>query len=229
MYKYIVLDFGKVIVTPTTGNWDITPTFLKLIDIEKIDKKKYLKYRKKYGYILSEKVKTLEEEYDMFFRFYSSILKKSDPNYNEEIVKKIAHDRTYKNDKYTLYNTITSELKKLKKKSKLLLLTDSWPCTLNYLKENNLLNYFDKIYISSFYGVEKKDKVLFDYPIKDFNIKKGQALFIDDNELNLDNAKEKGFDVLLIDREKIVNKSKYKIINSLLEIDKRGDKHELLK
>ena len=101
---------------------------------------------------------------------------------------------------------------------KLILLTDNWPCAINYLKEFDLYDYFDKIYISSIYGVEKKDKTLFDYPIHEFNIKPGEALFIDDNELNLDNAKEKGFEVLLMDRENIIKDSKYEIINSLYNL-----------
>ena len=40
MKKYIILDFGKVLAYPTTGNWDITPKFLELIDINKIDMNK---------------------------------------------------------------------------------------------------------------------------------------------------------------------------------------------
>ena len=215
-YKYIILDFGKVIVAPTTGNWDITPKFLELIDINKIDIDKFKIIREKYGNILSEKVTTLEEEYNMFLRFYEPILKEF--GYSKDIAEKIAYDRTYSFDKYTLYDNIYEELDDLKKKYKLLLLTDNWPCANNYLKEYNLYNYFDKIYISSFYGVEKKDKLLFDYPINEFNIKPKEALFIDDNELNLDNAKEKGFDVMLMDRENIIKGSKYKIINNLKNI-----------
>ena len=46
-YKYTILDFGKVIVKPTTGNWDITPKFLELIDINKIDVDKF-KYGNKF-------------------------------------------------------------------------------------------------------------------------------------------------------------------------------------
>ena len=64
------------------------------------------------------------------------------------------------------------------------MLSDNWPCVIPYMKENKIYHYFDKIYVSSIYGVEKKDKVFFDYPLKDFNIKPGEALFIDDNELN---------------------------------------------
>ncbi len=35
--KYIILDFGKVLAYPTTGNWDLTPRLLELIDIKKLD------------------------------------------------------------------------------------------------------------------------------------------------------------------------------------------------
>jgi len=218
-YKYLVLDFGKVLVAPTTGDWDMTPKFYELIDVNKIDLEKFNVIRKKYSYILSEKLITLDEEYDMFIRFYDSILSELHlPNYNKEISKLIAYDRTYNHTKYTLYNSIYDELDKLKGKYKLILLTDNWPCVNYYLKEFKLDHYFEKVYISSVYETLKKDKLFFDYPIKDFNIKKGEALFIDDTEVNLDAAREKGFDVLLMDREKIVHNSKYKIINDLYDI-----------
>ena len=107
-YKYIVLDFGKVIAAPTTGNWDITPKFLELIDINKIDINKLKELRNEYGSILSEKIVTLEEEYDMFVRFYEPILKEF--GYSKDIAEKIAYDRTYHFDKYTLYENIYDEL-----------------------------------------------------------------------------------------------------------------------
>ena len=206
-YKYIALDFGKVIAGPTTGHWDITPKFLELIDINTIDIDKLNEVMEKHGHILGEKVTNLEEEYDMHLRFYDLVL--TEFNYKKEIAEKIAYDITYNYDKFFLYNNIYDELQKLKDKYHLFLVTDNWPCVIYYLKEYNLYDYFDNVYISSFYGVEKKDKVLFDYPINELNIKPGEALFIDDNELNLDNAKEKGFDVMLMDIENgIKNSSK---------------------
>lgn len=36
-YQYLILDFGKVIAMQSTGNWDITPKFLELVDINKIN------------------------------------------------------------------------------------------------------------------------------------------------------------------------------------------------
>ena len=215
-YKYIILDFGKVIAKPTTGNWDITPKFLEFIDIKKIDIEKLKELRKKYDSILSEKVTTLEEEFNMFVRFYESILKAF--GIPKEIIEKISYDRTYNSDKYTLYDNVQDELKSLKEKYKLILLTDNWPSVIDYLKEYDLYDDFEKIYISSIYGVEKKDKVLFNYPIKELNIRPNEALFIDDNEFNLDISLEKGLDVMLMDREKKVKDSKYQIINNLCNI-----------
>ena len=132
-YKYIILDFGKVIAKPTTGNWDITPKFLEFTDIKKIDIEKLKELRKKYDSILSEKVTTLEEEFNMFVRFYESILKAF--GIPKEIIEKISYDRTYNSDKYTLYDNVQDELKSLKEKYKLILLTDNWPSVIDYLKE----------------------------------------------------------------------------------------------
>ena len=158
---------------------------------------------------------TLEEEYDMFVRFYDNILNEINyPNYHE-ISEKIAYNRTYEFDKYKLCENVKEELESLRKKYILILLTDNWPCVYDYLKKYDLDKYFEKIYVSSIYGVEKKDGVFFDYPIKDFNIRPGDALFIDDTETNLDVAKDKGLDVLLMDRENKVNNSKYQIIHDL--------------
>jgi len=218
-YKYIILDFGNVIVTPTTGDWHMTPKFRELIDVNKLDMNKYNEMYQKYCYLLSEKLITQEEEYDMFIRFYDGILSNVDyPNYNKEIAKEIAYDRTYNNSKYTLCNNIHNELSKLKEKYILLMLTDNWPCVIPYLKDNNLYDYFDKVYISSVYQALKRDGKFFDYLISDYNIKPGEALFIDDTESLLDVGKEKGLDVLLMDRLNTVSESKYKIIHNLTEI-----------
>ena len=212
-YKYIILDFGKVIASPSTGNWDMTPKFQKLIDMNNFDVDKFKNLRKEYGDILSEKLTTLGEEYDMFYRFYYSILSKMD--ISDDVIKEIARNRTYEFDKYSLYDNVFNELKSLKEKYHLIMLTDNWPCVLEYLKEYNLGEFFEKVYVSSFYGVEKKEKEFFNYPIREFNIKPGEAIFIDDNESNLDVALTCGLDVKLMDRELQVKESKYEIIHNL--------------
>lgn len=215
-YKYLILDFGNVLVTPTTGDWHMTPKFLELIDINKLNMDKYNEMFDKYKHLLSEKLLTMEEEYDMFIRFYDGILSNVDyPGYTKEIACEIAYDRTYNNSKYTLCDNVVEELSKLKDKYTLLMLTDNWPCVIPYMKDYNLYDFFDKIYISSVYHELKRDGLFFDHPINDYNIKPGEALFIDDTESLLDVAKEKGLDCILMDRYKNNVNSKYKVINDL--------------
>lgn len=216
MIKYIILDFGKVIAGPTTGNWFMTPCFLENVDINLIDKNKFMEALNKYGYLKDRKITTLEEEYECFYKFYSSVLKEINyPKYSDEIAKNIAYNFTYQNDKYTFYENIEKELEELNKKYIVILLTDNWPCVNRILDEIDFTKYFSKVYVSSIYGKQKKDIVLFDYPINDFNIKENEAIFIDDNEALLDIAKTKKLDVRLMDREGSIKNSKYNIISNL--------------
>lgn len=218
-YKYIILDFGKVLAGPTTGNWFITPKFMEVIDMSLVDNDRLNYAFNKHNEIISRKMLTQEKEYNNFFELYSLVLQEINyPKYNEDIVHEIAYNFTYGSDKYTFYDGIKEELDKLRKKYKLILLTDNWPCIEKILHNKKLTKYFEKIYISSYYGTQKKYGTFFEYPINDFNIKMHEALFIDDNEENLMKAEEKGLDVLLMDRGNKVNDSKYKKINNLLGI-----------
>lgn len=214
--KYIILDFGNVLFYPVTGNWFITPSFYEDLSNYNIDESVFLSNINKYSYILNKKIITLDEEYNMFYNFYKNVL--SDFNVDDNIISKIAYDFVYSDDKYNLYDGVIDELEGLKNTYKLILLSDNWPCMYRILKHNNIDKYFDKMYSSSDYGVKKEDGILFDYPINEFNIKAGEAIFIDDNESLLDVAVTKGLIVRHMDRESIIINSKYKRINNLKNI-----------
>lgn len=86
--------------TQKTGSWNITEKFKELIDVNKLDKKKLEKETQKYKDILSEKINTKEEEYDMFIRYYDGILNGMNiKGYTKNISEKIAYDRTYNTKK----------------------------------------------------------------------------------------------------------------------------------
>lgn len=217
--KYLILDFGKVLAGPTTGHWFITPKFLELVDMNYVNDLELSLAIEKYNYILSRVMKNQEEEYHDFCEFYECVLKEIKyPKYSNVIVHDIAYNFVYSDDKYTFYDNVLEELKILKNKYKLILLTDNWPCIDSILEKHDLVKYFEKIYVSSYYGVLKKEGIFFDYPLKDFFISDGEALFVDDSEENLVAAEKKGLDVLLMDREKIVSHSDYEIIHTLLDI-----------
>ena len=96
---------------------------------------------------------------------------------------------------------------------------DNWPCVYHLLKDQKLDQYFDKLYVSSIYGEEKKDGRFFDFPIEDYGIKEKEALFVDDNEQLLDIAFTKGYEVRRMDREHEKTLSKHKVIHHLRNLE----------
>ena len=214
--KYVILDFGKVLFKPTTGHWFITPKFIELVDINKINIDEFNNNIKLFDDILARKVVTQEEEYNLFYDFYSNLLKSINySDYSDELAQALAYDITYNDTKYTIYDDTIESLNYLSSKYKLLLLTDNWPCVHNILKKYDIEKYFEKVYVSSEYGYEKKDKIFFDYPINDYNIKNGEGLFIDDNDNLLSIAESKGLEVMLMDRENKNIDTNHRVIHDL--------------
>lgn len=220
MLKYIILDFGRVLAYPPTGYWQITPKFLKLIDINKVGIEKMKNAIKKYNSIIScgLNIKNCKEEYECMLEFYKQVLYECNINNYLNLATEIAYNFVYEFDKYKLFDDVKETLCELSNNYKLILLSDNWPSVIEYMKQEDIYKFFEKIYVSSIYGQEKKDGLFFDNPINDFNIKQGEAVFIDDNEKLLDIAVIKGLDVRLMDRENKISDSKYKVLNALKEI-----------
>lgn len=213
--KYLVLDFGNVLGYAPTGEWFWTSEFQKYVDMNKVSKEDLQKGIADNAKWLNMKMTTLEEEYEYFTNFYTGVLKGINYPNAEEIGEKVAYDFAYKDNKFGIFEEAKEELEKLQDKYELILLTDNWPSTTRTLKNAGIHDYFKKIYISSEYGSVKADGVFFDYPIEDFGIKKDEAIFIDDAEVNLDVANEKGFVCFKMDRQGNLGDSKYQKVSSL--------------
>lgn len=218
-YKYLILDFGKVLAYPVSGHWFITPITWNILDKKEIDEEKLKQSMKKYNYILDEFVKAESEEFEMFSKFYKTTLEDIKYKGNiEEISRKLAEDCVFNDTKYELYDDVKECLKILSEEYTLLLLSDNWPSALRMMKNYDIEKYFDKIYISSICEFQKKDKIFFDFPIRDYNIEEGQAIFVDDNINLLDIAKDKGLKTILMDRDKTIKNTRYKTINYLKDL-----------
>lgn len=217
--KYLILDFGKVLAGPGTENWFLTPNFYKIIGINEIDLNKFEKAIQKCDSIISRKMKNEEDEYKAFCEVYYNVLKIMGYEKNiEENSKKVAYDFVFNDNKFSLYLDTKENLERLSKKYKLILLSDNWPSVYRVMKNWKIDVFFDNIYVSSIYKETKKDKVFFDYPINEYNIKKDEAIFVDDNIELLKIAEEKGLLPILMDRENEIKECKYKVIKSLKEI-----------
>lgn len=217
--KYLILDMGRVLIEPTTGHWQITPAVVNTISDKDFDYMKLASAMKENGNILDKKCCTLEEEREIVYEYYKKSFEDIEYDITEDKLNKIVKNFVYEDGKYYLYDDVREQLERLSKKYTVIMLSDNWPCSLVFLDRHDIRKYFDKIYISSVYGVRKRDGVFFDYPINEYDIKPGEALFIDDNEGLLDIGVQKGLEVCLMDRLGKVNESKYKIIHSLSDID----------
>lgn len=218
MVKFAILDFGKVLAYPKTGYWFITPKFKSIVKMESFDINDILSVMNRYNYIISEEAHTLEDEYDIFYRFYQNVFFALKYDISEEDLKSIAYNITYENDKYGIYPQVGEELEYLRSKYRLLMITDNWPCVMRILEYYKLDNYFEKIYISSVYVSTKIKGKLFEIVKSEFNIKDQEAIFVDDNVQILKVAETYGLIPILMDRNKESLECKYKIINNLFEI-----------
>lgn len=217
MQNFLILDFGNVLAYPITGEWFITPNFMKIIG-KQIDTETLKQLFFKYDYLISKEMETEEKEYTVFNEFYRVILEELNIENSEEKSKKIARDFVYNDNKYKMYDDVEKNIERLSQKYKLILLTDNWPCVFKIMEKWKIDKFFEKVYVSSIYKCQKKHGTFFDYPINDYNIKVNEVMFVDDNIELLHIAKEKGLIPILMDRENNIKECKYKIINSLEEI-----------
>ena len=217
--KYIIFDFGKVLGYPKAGKWFLTPKFMSFLSNLNIDMNKVKDVISENKYLVKDDlpIKTLEEEYNMFISFYSNIL--DGLGLNKDMAKEIAFDKVYNNSEYLLFDDVKDVLNVLNKKYKLIMLTNNFPSIIDYLKNEDIYDLFDKVYVSSICETSKNEEKFFDMVINDYNIKESEALFIDDFEDNLDIGIRKKLNVVMLDRENKKD-SKYKKISNLVELEK---------
>ena len=150
----------------------------------------------------------IKEDYDSFrdfFRKTCSLVesgKISDEDFFNGIIREYNLDITLE-EIINIYNDCNGEynndvldlLKRIKNNgNKLYILSN-----LKMLDYENFINdissdYYDKFYKSYEIGLEKPDKKIFEYVVKDINANPNDILFFDDKDNNVNNAKEIGID-----------------------------------
>lgn len=98
-----------------------------------IDKNKLVESIVRNNDIVSRRMLREDDEYHHFYEFYLTLLREVNyPKYSEDIVHEIAYNFAYESDKYTFYEGVREELSELRKKYRLIMLTDNWPCVEKY-------------------------------------------------------------------------------------------------
>tara|TARA_B100001250_G_scaffold274181_1_gene236780 strand:- start:65 stop:727 length:663 start_codon:yes stop_codon:yes gene_type:complete len=133
-------------------------------------------------------------------------------------------DSSMKNELLYLYkilspfNEVPKVLKTLKKKNlKLAILSNGTPSLLNQLVEsNNLENIFNDIFSIEEVGIYKPDSKVYDMPIKKYQIKKEEVVFLSSNTWDVSGGGNYGYNSIWVNRNNnIFDKLDYKPKNEI--------------
>jgi len=125
------------------------------------------------------------------------------------------------------YSEVNEVLKKLKEKNyKLAILSNGTPALLNELvKSNNLDNLFDNIFSIEEVGVYKPDSKVYDLPVKKYQIKAEEIVFLSANTWDVSGGGNYGYNSIWVNRNDNIfdnldysPKNKVKNLNQLLDI-----------
>ena len=136
-------------------------------------------------------------------------------------------DNSMRNDLLDLYKVLSpfSEVKetlnKLKKKDfKLAILSNGTPRLLgNLVKNNNLENIFDDIFSIEEVGIFKPDSKVYELPVKKYNIKKDEILFLSANTWDVSGGGNYGYNSVWVNRNKnIFDNLDYQPLNEIHDL-----------
>ena len=100
------------------------------------------------------------------------------------------------------FQEVPETLKTLKAKNfKLAILSNGTPSLLNQLvNNNNLDNFFDDLFSIEEVGIYKPDSKVYDLPIKKYNIKKNEVVFLSANTWDISGAGYFGYQTVWVNR-----------------------------
>ncbi len=191
MIKAIIFDLGGVILT---HKFEVT--LISLAEIFKIEEDKFLDVFKKYedswvkGEISAKKFALKFKQEFKSNLSLGTILK---------CWKDIYQQRTQVNKE------LISLIKKLRKKYKIYLLTNTTDLHHNMNMKRAIFHHFDKIFASFLVGMRKPNKDFYEHVLKKIKVKPQECIFIDDRFENIETAQKLNINAILFeDNQKLV-------------------------
>ena len=200
--KVIFFDVGYTLDYPLSGDWMFTEKFYELAgdkfrkcSFEELQRarNKSLEYLER-----NHLLRTVEDEYYQFIRFYSEISGNLELDLAEKEVQEIAFDRTYNMSNYIAYPDVEEVLKVLSKSHKLGIISDTWPSIEQQLCSIGAADYFSTHTYSCFLGTFKPDKRMYADALDKCKVPAEDTVFIDDSLKNLEGAERLGITPILI-------------------------------
>ena len=150
----------------------------------------------------------------------------------DKSMKTFSIDSSMKNELLDLYKKLSSYsevkgvLNSLKeKKYKLAILSNGTPTLLNKLvKSNNLENIFDDLFSIEEVGIYKPDSKVYDMPIKKYQIKADEIVFLSANTWDVSGGGNYGYNAIWVNRNKsIFDNLDYKPKNEVSDLTQLVD------
>ena len=128
----------------------------------------------------------------------------------EKSMKTFEINHSMRNEMLNLYKSLNmfeevpKTLRALKKKNyKLAILSNGTPSLLNELvKSNKLENIFDDLFSIEEVGIYKPDSKVYDLPIKKYNVKKNEVIFLSANTWDVSGGGNYGYNAIWVNRNK---------------------------
>jgi len=100
--------------------------------------------------------------------------------------------------RFTVRPWMLDLVKKLKQASiRVAILSDQTKWLDEFAKKHGFFQLFERIFNSYYLGMCKRDLALFDYVVAEMRVKPEEALLIDDNQGNIERAKQRGLQGIL--------------------------------
>jgi 2-haloacid dehalogenase len=150
----------------------------------------------------------------------------------DKSMKTFSIDSSMKNELLDLYKKLSpySEVKGVlsslkEKKYKLAILSNGTPALLNELvKSNNLENIFDDLFSIEKVGIYKPDSIVYDMPIKKYQIKADEIAFLSANTWDVSGGGNYGYNAIWVNRNKsIFDNLDYKPKNEVSDLTQLVD------
>lgn len=230
--KAILMDSGRVLNGPATGDWFITPKFFEHIHEKNFTgiprPRRRAAFAKAMTYILQQSlITTEEEEYRHFLEYYRIVFGElPELQVGEEVLQRLAWDYVHDYEKYTFFEDALDIIPQLHKEFKLAVVSDAWPSLENVFRKAEVRDYFSSFVISSQLGITKPHQGMYETALKELGVEPEEAVFIDDSSGNCDGAKGLGIHTLWLCRDYrayIYNKltgKEHTVIRSLREVPK---------
>jgi 2-haloacid dehalogenase len=145
-------------------------------------------------------LRSLMKRHKDFWKITEDSLDKSMKAFNIDLEMKDELLNLYK--VLSPFQEVPETLKTLKAKNfKLAILSNGTPSLLNQLvNNNNLDNFFDDLFSIEEVGIYKPDSRVYDLPIKKYNIKKNEVVFLSANTWDISGAGNFGYQTVWVNR-----------------------------